>query len=231
MRIPSRKEAAEAALRDGGCWLKCEEIAGRGIGLVTTKKVKQGTVLFKESPTVFMQTPGTESTSWVCAHCMSSIGSLEAQFGRLGLPEGNPIPEPPGKASKKKKKPKADPVPCERCGEEWYCSEAHRDEHALLHSAFCSESDAHRMATEEFRAFTRTKAHTQYLAGIMAAAVMVDTSGRKKALRFDTEYVNAPWSDIVVLPMGIDPKEEQKVRRQCRKDCQEGRRLVLKVPP
>jgi len=230
MRYSGRDEAAQAALKISGCYVKCEQLSGRGIGLVTTKKVKKGTVLLKESPTVFMQTPGSESSSWVCANCMTSLGSLAAQFGRLGLPEGTTVPDVAGKSAEG-----ADPVPCERCDEQWYCSKACRSADSLLHRAFCSENEAHRLASQEFRGFVQEKNHTIYLAGIMAAAAMVqqDRGGPPAAApaRFDLEYVCASWSAIVVLPLDIDPMEEARVRKQCKKDCHEGRRLLLKVGP
>jgi hypothetical protein len=117
--LAPRTAVAEVAIKNSGNKLVSRQIEGRGTSLVTTRAVRAGEELLLETPTVWMHSPGTETTSWSCSECMAQLGSPCAQLQRLGVASGG------------KGLPGVDdqvggqgPVRCLHCEDEWYCSEA-----------------------------------------------------------------------------------------------------------
>ena len=131
-------------------------------------------------------------------------------------------------------------IQCSNCSLPYCSTKCMSDHHRQRHAAFCSASAAHRAAHETFVQFASSKRHTQLLAAELVAASLMDRvarlAGAEKSSSsnlpspgWETEYVCAPWPQLVVLPTDLPRAHEKRVRLACVADCETGRRLLLKA--
>ena len=244
----SRERHATAALSESGSLLVTDRIKGRGRVLLTTSDCRAGDVLLVEQPMASVQLPESEEVARLCAGCSCQLGAPADGLRRLGVLHRMPTSA---------RRAAVAALPCENCNRLYYCSAQCRAEHSRrAHAATCSANAAHRAGYDAFRCFALATCQTQLLAAELVAATLMlappteptaaegggggggDGGGRTRRRRRDesgatsaawlwlNEWVSDPWPDIVALPE-CSAEEEARVRRQCRADCSEGRRLLL----